>query len=143
MALAMSGATKKKEGKDAGMGGAYDVGLQRIAWAIALLTDWMGDDAHLAEADVDVLRPNLVGDTTYFSGEVTARWYDEHAFVALEILGRNQSDLVTTRGRAVVALPSVEYGPVVLPLFGGDEERWTVPPGPELEPDQNEVRPWN
>ena len=54
------------------MGGAYDVGPHRISWLIAMLTDWLGDDGFLAELDVDVLRPNLVGDTTTLSGEVTA-----------------------------------------------------------------------
>ena len=39
-----------EEGKDVGMGGAYDVGLHRIAWVIEMITDWMGDSAHLAEA---------------------------------------------------------------------------------------------
>jgi hypothetical protein len=125
---AARGHFSSKEGKDVGMGGAYDVGLHRIAWVIALLTDWMGDDAHLAEADVDVLRPNIVGDTTYLSGRVTNRWVDEHCFVAIEVEGRNQADIVTTRGTAIVALPSSEYGPVGLPLFSGDQSRWTGPP---------------
>jgi acyl dehydratase len=125
---AARGHFSSKEGKDVGMGGAYDVGLHRIAWVIALFTDWMGDDAHLAEADVDVVRPNIVGDTTYLSGRVTDRWVDEHCFVAIEVEGRNQADIVTTRGTAIVALPSSEYGPVGLPLFGGDQDRWTAPP---------------
>lgn len=128
---AARGHFSSKEGKDVGMGGAYDVGLHRIAWAISFATDWMGDDAHLAEADVDVLRPNIVGDTTYFSGEVTDSWYDEHAFVAIEVEGRNQADAVTTRGSIIVALPSHEYGPVSLPLFGGDRDRWTSSPKAE------------
>ncbi|MGI9642605.1 MAG: FAS1-like dehydratase domain-containing protein [Acidimicrobiia bacterium] len=125
---AARGHFSSKEGKDVGMGGAYDVGLHRIAWAIELLTDWMGDEGHLAEADIDVLRPNLVGDTTYFTGTVTATWMDDHPFVGIGIEGRNQHDALTTRGSAVVALPSSGYGPVALPLFGGNEERWTKPP---------------
>jgi len=125
---AARGHFSSKEGKDVGMGGAYDVGLQRIAWVVGLLTDWMGDDAHLAEADIDVLAPNLIGDTTYFSGTLTAKWIDQHAFVALAIEGRNQRGALTTRGTAIVALPSDELGPVMLPLFGGDRTRWSVPP---------------
>jgi acyl dehydratase len=125
---AARGHFSSKEGKDVGMGGAYDVGLHRIAWAIAFVTDWMGDDAHLAEADIDVLRPNLVGDTTYFSGKVTAKWIDEHPFVAIDIEGRNQSNVVTTRGRSIVALASRERGPLALPLFAGDADRWTTVP---------------
>lgn len=126
---AARGHFSSKEGKDVGMGGAYDVGLHRIAWAIAFVTDWMGDDAHLAEADIDVLRPNLVGDTTYFTGVVSGRWVDEHPFVSIDIEGRNQAEVVTTRGRAIVALPSRELGALVLPLYGGDAGRWCTVPG--------------
>jgi acyl dehydratase len=124
---AARGHFSSKEGKDVGMGGAYDVGLQRIGWVIAFLTDWMGNDAHLAETDVDVLAPNLIGDTTSFSGAITAKWIDENAFVALSIEGRNQKGVLTTRGSAIVALPSGQ-GPVALPLFGGDRLRWTSAP---------------
>ena len=125
---AARGHFSSKEGKDVGMGGTYDVGLQRIAWVIAFVTDWMGDDAHLGEADIDVVAPNLIGDTTFISGEVTACWYDEHAFVAISIVGRNQSNRVTTKGHALVVLPSTEHGAVTLPLFQGRRECWTSPP---------------
>ena len=125
---AARGHFSSKEGRDVGMGGAYDVGLQRIAWVISVLTDWMGDDAHLAEADVDVLRPNLVGDTTYATATVIDRWFDENAFIAVEIEGRNQHRALTTKGRCLIALPSSQHGRVHLPLFGGDPERWTAPP---------------
>lgn len=124
---AARGHLSSREGKDVGMGGAYDVGLQRIAWVIAFMTDWMGDDAHLAEVDVDVLRPNLVGDTTTFSGTVTNRWRDGNTFVSIDIEGQNSSEAVTTKGTAVVALPSTQHGSVSLPLFGGDIGRWTNP----------------
>ena len=108
------------EGRNAGMGGAYDVGLHRISWFAALLTDWMGDDGFLAELDVDVLRPNLVGETTMLAG--TVAWTDlgEHALVGLNLEAVNQDGTITASGRAVVALPSTERGPVTLPLFGGD-----------------------
>ncbi|SVB33472.1 uncharacterized protein METZ01_LOCUS186326 [marine metagenome] len=129
---AARGHFSSKEGRDVGMGGAYDVGLQRIAWVISVLTDWMGDDAHLAEADVDVLRPNLVGDTTYVTAAVTDRWFDGNAFIAVEIEGRNQHRALTTKGRGLIALPSSQHGPVHLPLFGGDPERWTAPPSPQV-----------
>ncbi|MDE0842044.1 MAG: MaoC family dehydratase N-terminal domain-containing protein [Porticoccaceae bacterium] len=125
---AARGHFSSKEGKDVGMGGTYDVGLQRIAWVIAYVTDWMGDDAHLAEADIDVVAPNLTGDTTYISAEVTARWFDEHPFVELKITGHNQSDRITTTGSALVVLPSTQYGAVRVPLFQGHHERWTAAP---------------
>jgi len=126
---AARGHFSSKEGKDVGMGGTYDVGLQRIAWVIAFVTNWMGDDAHLAEADIDVVAPNLIGDITYISAEVTARWFDEHPFVELKITGHNQLGRVTTTGRALVVLPSTQYGAVLVPLFQGRSERWTAAPG--------------
>jgi acyl dehydratase len=125
---AARGHFSSKEGKDVGMGGAYDVGLQRIAWVIAILTDWIGDAAHLAEADIDVVAPNLVGDITYFEGEVVDSWHDENTFISIDLIGRNQAGRVTTKGRAVVALPSNEFGAVLLPLFNGDRNRWTATP---------------
>lgn len=129
---AARGHFSSKEGKDVGMGGAYDVGLQRIGWVISMLTDWMGDDAHLAEVNVDVLRPNLVGNVTYLAATVSHRWFDEHPFVALRLEGRDSEGVVSTRGMAIVTLPSTEHGPVKLPLFAGDQDRWvTLPIGQE------------
>jgi acyl dehydratase len=111
-----------KLGKRVGMGGAYDVGPHRISWLVAMLTDWAGDDGFLAELSVDVLRPNLVGDTTRLSAMVTTTWQRDHALVALDVEGRNQDDILTTRGDAIVALPSSK-GPVALPLLEGDRSR--------------------
>lgn len=104
-----------KVGKDVGMGGAYDVGPHRISWIIAMLTDWMGDDGFLAELEVDVLRPNLVDDTTYFSGEVIRTWQADQAFASVSIRGLNQHGALTTSGTATIALESA-LGPVCLPL---------------------------
>ena len=128
---AARGHFSSKEGKDVGMGGAYDVGLHRIAWVIEMLTDWMGDNGHLAEVDVDVLKPNIVGHTTYFSAEITQTWFNEHAFVALDVQGKNQFNEVTTKGTAIVSLPSDKHGPVKLPLFDGNPNRWIEITGKE------------
>jgi acyl dehydratase len=122
---AARGHFSSNQGRSAGMGGAYDVGLHRISWFIAMLTDWMGDDGFLAELDVDVLRPNLVGDTTTLSAAVSRTWLGAHAFVSLDVEARNQHDVVTASGRALVALPSTDHGPVSLPLFGGDPSEFS------------------
>lgn len=116
---AARGHFSSREGRSVGMGGAYDVGLHRISWMAATLTDWMGDDGFLAELNVDILRPNLVGDVTALSAHVTDTWIDDNAYVRMEVEGRNQHDAITARGHAVVALPC-ERGPVRLPLFAGD-----------------------
>jgi len=108
------------EGHRAGMDGAYDVGLHRISWFVAMLTDWMGDDGFLAELDVDVLGPNLVGDSTELTGKVRELRWHRQGFVVLDVEARNQHGVLTARGRGLVVLPSRRAGEVALPLFGGD-----------------------
>ena len=107
-------------GRDVGMGGAYDVGPQRIAWAQHMLTNWIGDHGFLHKLAVDVRRPNMVGDTIWWRGEVVGKREAGGAkFVDLKVEARNQLDVLSADGTAVVALPSrdnVHGGPVPLPL---------------------------
>ena len=104
-------------GRDVGMGGAYDVGPQRIAWAQHMLTNWIGDHGFLHRLDVSVRRPNLVGDTIWWRGTVTGRREAGSAMlVDLDVEARNQADIVSAFGTATVALPSRQKGPVPLPL---------------------------
>ena len=104
-------------GRDVGMGGAYDVGPQRIAWAQHMLTDWIGDHGFLHRLNVSVRRPNLVGDTIWWRGRVTGKRAEGDAMlVDLDLEARNQSDMLSAFGTATVALPSRERGPVPLPL---------------------------
>ncbi|MBT6430792.1 MAG: acyl dehydratase, partial [Rhodospirillaceae bacterium] len=104
-------------GRDVGMGGAYDVGPQRIAWAQHMLCNWIGDHGFLHQLKVDVRRPNMVGDTIWWRGEVVGRREAGGAkFVDLTVEARNQVDAVSASGTAVVALPSRQDGPVPLPL---------------------------
>ncbi len=60
-------------GRDVGMGGAYDVGPQRIAWAQHMLCNWIGDHGFLHRLDVSVRKPNLVGDTIWWRGTVQSK----------------------------------------------------------------------
>jgi acyl dehydratase len=112
------GHLEAQTGKDVGMGGAYDVGPQRIAWAGQMLSYWLGDDGFLHKLNVEVRRPNLVGDTTWWHGKVTATWQaDGRSFVRIGVWAVNQRDVRTAWGHAVVMLPSRERGPVDLPLL--------------------------
>lgn len=89
-----------------GMPGQYDVGMQRIAWLGHLLTNWCGDDGSVRRLSVDLLRPNLFGDTTWCRGRVTAkREEDGRALVDCELWTENQRGDVATRGSATVELP--------------------------------------
>ncbi len=112
------------EGSKVGMGGAYDVGLHRISWIIALITNWIGDDGFLAEIDVSILKPNLVGNITEISGSVSKVWHDQHHFVRIEVEAKDQNDIISATGYAIVALPSSKSGAVQLPLFEGNIEHF-------------------
>ncbi len=104
-------------GRDMGMGGAYDIGPQRIAWAQHMVTNWIGDHGFLHRLDVSVRAPNLVGNTVWWQGRVRAkRRQDDARFVDLEVEAINQRGEISAYGTAVVALPSREFGPVSLPL---------------------------
>ena len=104
-------------GVDVGMGGAYDVGPQRIAWAQHMLTNWIGDHGFLHKLYVDVRKPNMVGDTIWWRGLVTAKWKEQGAnLVDLTVEARNQVDTLSAGGTAVAALPTREDGPVPLPI---------------------------
>jgi acyl dehydratase len=106
-------------GKDVGMGGAYDVGPQRISWAGQMLTDWMGDDGFLHRLKVVLHHPNLVGNTTWWHGLVSGkRQLEETCFVDIELRAEDQDGRVTASGTATVVLPSHEHGEVPLPLPG-------------------------
>ena len=103
--------------RDVGMGGAYDVGPQRISWAQHMLCNWMGDHGFLHKLNASVRRPNLVGDTIWWRGTVGAkREVGAVKFVEITVEARNQNDKVSAFGTAVVALPSRADGPVPLPL---------------------------
>ena len=104
-------------GNDVGMGGAYDIGPQRIAWAQHMLTNWTGDHGFLHKLAVSVRQPNLVGDTIWWHGNVTCKRRDgQLALVDLDVNAVNQKDTRSAFGTATVALPSRSTGAVPLPL---------------------------
>lgn len=107
-----------------GMGGMYDMGPQRISWCANAVTHWMGDSGFLHGLSMRVLRPNLVGDTCWTKGTVTAKSVldDGHAAVELELAAVNQRGEVNATGTATVLLPSTEHGEVRLPLDGAQSE---------------------
>ena len=58
--------------ESAGLPGSYDYGCQRCCWMGHLLTNWMGDDGFLTKMYVELRLFNVVGDTTWCRGKVTA-----------------------------------------------------------------------
>lgn len=104
-------------GVDVGMGGAYDIGPQRISWASHALTNWMGDEGFLRRLNIEVRRPNLLGDTLWWRGKVTAAFErDGYSVVSIDLWADNQLDVRTAWGTAEVFLPSRKNGPVALPV---------------------------
>jgi len=85
-----------------GVPGAYDYGPERVAWLGHLVTNWMGDDAFLRRLNVQVLRHNLIGDTTWCRAHVTGK--DEHGVVTLSLVAENQRGETTAAGTAEVGL---------------------------------------
>lgn len=95
---------------------AYDYGVMRDCWLSHYVTDWMGDDGWLVRQSSEIRKFNYVGDSHVLTGEVVGkRVEDGRCLVDLEFRGTNQRDVVTCPGRATVALPSREHGPVRLP----------------------------
>ena len=93
--------------ESAGLGGAYDYGCQRCCWIGHLLTNWMGDDGFLRKMYIELRRFNMLGDTTWLRGRVTGKREEngEH-LVDLDTWGENQRGELTTKGTAVIRLPS-------------------------------------
>lgn len=111
------GHLEAKTGGDVGMGGAYDIGPQRISWAQHMLTNWMGDHGFLHRLDIAVRRPNLVGDTIWWRGEVTGKSENGgRSVVEIALTATNQEGALSADGTATVILPSRANGPVRLPI---------------------------
>jgi len=104
-------------GREVGMGGAYDIGPQRISWAQHMLTNWIGDHGFVHTLNVDVLKPNMVGDTLWWRGKVTGKKAENGTcLVTINLEATNQLGSTSARGTASVVLPSREFGPLKLPL---------------------------
>jgi acyl dehydratase len=88
-----------------GMPGVYDNGWMRTTWLSQVVTDWMGDLGVLESFSSRLRRPNLMGDTTWFRGEVISR-SDREPIVGLSLKGHNQLGDLTCEGQASVRLPT-------------------------------------
>jgi acyl dehydratase len=100
---------------------AYDYGVMRDCHLSHFLTDWMGDDGWLVQQSSEIRKFNYIGDTHVITGEVVGkRVEDGRCLVDIEMRGTNQRGEVTCPGKGVVALPSREHGPVLLPPAPAD-----------------------
>jgi acyl dehydratase len=89
-----------------GVPAPYDYGPERVAWLGHLVTNWVGDGGVLVRLNVQVRRHNLIGDTTWCRGRVTAKAVVEaRGEVTLDLVAVNQRDEAIAQGQAVVVLP--------------------------------------
>jgi acyl dehydratase len=89
-----------------GMPGAYDSGNQRCGYVAHAVTNWMGDDGDMLKLMVEIRRPHVYGDTTWFSGTVERKYVEDGRYlVDMTLSGVNQLGEENTRGSATVALP--------------------------------------
>ena len=102
---------------------AYDYGAQREVWFSHLISNWMGDDAWLWKLTAKHHKFNFHGDTTWMTGEVTAKEeLDGHKAVRINLTATNRAEETSSSGHAVVLLPSRRDGLPNLP----------APPAPDL-----------
>lgn len=90
----------------AGLPGPYDVGGMRGSWCGHFLTDWMGDDADLIALDMKLVRPNIMGDTTWINGKVSSKFPDGVVECSIECTNQREEPTAIATGR--VRLPLKE-----------------------------------
>jgi acyl dehydratase len=106
---------------------AYDYGVMRDCHLSHFITDWMGDDGWLVRQNSEIRKFNYIGDAHVITGEVVDKRIEGGmCLVDIEMRGTNQRQVVTCPGRATVALPSREHGPVVLPAPPDDIQQQAV-----------------
>lgn len=87
---------------------AHDMGLDRIAQMASLVTNWIGDNGRLLRLDSRLVRPHMLGDTSWFKANVSSTEWKEGwngGLAHLDIRCVNQRDEVTAVGTATVQLP--------------------------------------
>ena len=96
--------------------GAVTIGMHRMAQAMVLYSNWMGDDGFLSKFSKRMNRFKIIGDTVWLKGKVTRKYVHEGRHcVDIESWGENQRDEIIQNGSATVILPSKEHGPVNFP----------------------------
>jgi amino acid adenylation domain-containing protein/FkbM family methyltransferase len=88
-----------------GMPAPFDNGVMRFAWITPLLTNWLGNSGILKRLSIQIVAPNLYGDTTWYHGEISEKSESDKSTLALvKITGVNQLGITTTTGEAEVLL---------------------------------------
>ena len=101
-----AGLVDDESARQLGFPAAHDYGIDRISQLGSIVINWIGDTGRLVELNARLLEPNMLGDTTWFSGRVVGKQVGEgDGRVNLEVIGANQRGQVTVRGTADAFLP--------------------------------------
>jgi acyl dehydratase len=90
----------------------YDVGFQRNAWQIQLLTNFAGDGGWIKKSSCEFRRFVYFSDVIWLKGKVTEKFVDDDGeyCVKIETMATNQRGEEVMPGEAIVALPSEVHG---------------------------------
>jgi acyl dehydratase len=90
-----------------GAPGVYDYGPERCSWLTHHITNWMGDDGFLVNAQSKIRRHNPEGDMLFIDGVVKAKRVDgTRHLIEIEQKAENQDGELSVLGSAVVELPA-------------------------------------
>lgn len=95
-----------KVARTVGMPNAYDNGWNRLGWLGQVVTDWAGDLGLVRRLKMRALLPNLLGDTLWCKGVVTATAVvDGKGTVEIDLEAVNQQGDISCVGNATAILP--------------------------------------
>ncbi len=102
----------KEAAKAQGLPYQYDVGFQRNAWQIHLLTNFAGDEGWLKKSFCQFRRFVYLSDVVWLKGFITEKFIDNvgECCVKVETTTTNQRGEEVMPGYAIVALPSKTHG---------------------------------
>lgn len=101
-----AGLVDDESARQLGFPAAHDYGIDRISQLGSIVINWIGDAGRLLQLNARLLEPNMLGDTTWFSGGVVGKQALEgDGRVDIEVLGTNQRGQVTVHGTAGASLP--------------------------------------
>ena len=90
-----------------GAPGVYDYGPERCSWLTHQLTNWMGDDGFLVNAQSKIRRHNPEGDLLFIDAVVKNKRVDgARHLVEIEQQAHNQDGELSVVGSAIVELPA-------------------------------------
>ena len=92
-----------------GMPREYGYGASMGAWILDYLSNWAGEWGFVRHSNMQYRAPALSGDATFLEGRVAALDHGDPSgrpIATVEVVMKNQGDLVMAQGQAEIELPS-------------------------------------